>query len=565
MRLADRVQEWTGVRLDIHAGDKPHSDGKLIIVATAKDDWIKGALPKQYFSNLGDEGFVLRRMDVGDQRAILAAGSTLEGAHNAVSELLSWKLRANDKTVTAPGDLDMTDKPAMRYRVLWSWDSMVNFSESVPEMNKVQQFPADVNGPVWFNKNSKEVYLKHFKRAMAFAADHKFNAYIIWGFLRDETGGLETGRELSKYAKQQGVRVLPGVCTENAYGGFTFSKDARYNLDHWTKEHPDLRFKHPRGGFEPGLCPSKPENIHWLREGTKWFYDNLPDVGGMNIENGDWMQCDTPDCNAARAKEGVDHNFLWDQWKTYTPVLEESQRLRPDAWNIFATYIGFSEKEFTAEMQTAIKQKLAQDAGYPPHLLKLLPQNGIAQWTFTAMAGHLDAYWPKGAKPPENHLKGHIGLLHQGSVWGAPVDPKRWWAAPQGSLDDTSVLLQAVCARVAGSGLDGLVIKGQVGPASPANELNYVAMEYFTWHPERTWEEFEKDRLSHCYGGQKRAQQFLKVLRNLTRDQSEIERDREQVMRVGASVELDSLQKARWKNLADELTRRLARRDVFPQ
>ena len=61
-------------------------------------------------------------------------------------------------------------------------------------MNKLQQFPADVNGPVWFNKTSKEAYLTHFKRAIAFAADHKFNAYIIWGFMRDETGGREGQR-----------------------------------------------------------------------------------------------------------------------------------------------------------------------------------------------------------------------------------------------------------------------------------------------------------------------------------------------------------------------------------
>jgi hypothetical protein len=354
----------------------------------------------------------------------------------------------------------------MKYRILWTWDSLM-FADTIPQMTAQQSNPGSTDGPTWTEKTSKAAYLAHFKSAMEFAADHKFNGYIIWGFIRDESGGR---RELSHYARTQGVRVLPGVCTENAYGGFTFSRESRFNLDNWTAQHPELRFKHPTEPIEPGLCPSKPQNIQWLREGTKWFFDNLPDVGGMNLENGDWMLCSTDDCNAARSKEGADHNFLWDQLQTYRPVLEEAGKLRPDAWMIFATYIGFTESDFQAEMQTARKRGFATSANWPPQLLQSLPGNGIAQWTLTNQATNFKAYWPEGAPLPSGKVRQHIGLLHQGSIWGAATDASRWWAAPGGTLDEISPLLAQVCTRGVSSGLDGLVMKGRLDrPALPMN------------------------------------------------------------------------------------------------
>jgi hypothetical protein len=563
-RLADRIERLTGARMAVVSeAAAPESNEALVAVGTPESNVVvrEALAGDRRVAGLGEDGYILTLARWRGRPTLVAAGRTLSGANCAVSELVSWKLKLSDGGAAVPADLDEVDEPELKYRILWAWDSLVNFAESVEEMNAVQSFPADANGPVWFNKTSKDAYLTHFKRAMDFAADHKFNGYIVWGFMRDETGGLETGRELSRYAKQRNVRILPGVCTENAYGGFTFSRKSKYCLDVWTEEHPELKFKHPKGPLEPGICPSKPENIRWLREGTRWFLENLPDVGGMNLENGDWMLCSTEDCVAARARAGNDHNFLWDQMQTYTPVLEETARLRPDAWMIFATYIGFSEPAFRAEMATAVKAGFATSVDYPPRLLKQLPGNGIAQWTFTAMAGSADAYWRAGTQALPSALKAQIGLLHQGSIWGAPVDPKRWWAAPGASLDDASSLIEQTCARIRRSGLDGLVMKGQVGPASPANELNYVAMEYFTWHPQRTEKQFVKDRLAVCYGGERRAELFLRLLRNTTKDVAEVRRDREQAAQTARDKDLDVRQRAHWTNLADELARRLKRLD----
>ena len=559
-RLVDRVSKLTGVELRLMTtAAEPAAGEDVVAVGTPDGNPIVRRVLGQddRIKDLGQEGFVLRVAESGGRRVLVAGGRTLAGVNNAVSELVSWKLKLTEGRASVPEDLNETDRPTLKYRILWAWDSLVNFSDTIEEMHRVQQFPPTLDGPVWFNKNDKEAYMTHFKRAVDFASDHKLNGYIIWGFMRDETGGLETGREISRYAKQQNVRVLPGVCTENAYGGFTFSHRSEYCLDVWTKEHPELRFKHPKASFEPGVCPSKPQNERWLREGTKWFFENLPDVGGMNLENGDWMLCSTEDCVAERAKPENDHNFLWDQMRSYGPVLEEARRLRPDAWITFATYIGMTEPAFKAEMEGAVKRGLGTDFVYPPRMLKQLPDFGIAQWTFSGMLQQPEKLMPEGSRPPAGNIREHIGFMHQGSIWGTRADPDRWWAAPAASLDDASAAVQLLCSKVHQMGMAGVAMKGQVGPASPANELNYLAMEYFTWHPERSWEQFFNDRLTLCYGGEIRAQLFLELLRSIIKYPVEIERQQRQASETASNSDLDVRQRARWRNLADELVRRV--------
>ena len=103
--------------------------------------------------------------------------------------------------------------------------------------------------------------------------------------------------------------------------------------------------------------------------------------------------------------------------------------------------------------------------------------------------------WPEGARPPISRFKDQIGLLHHGSIWGPPLDPARWWSIPGAWADEYSSLLPFICGRIAQAQLGGLVITGQNGNQCPAHELNYLAMEYFGWHPERTYEQFQQDRL----------------------------------------------------------------------
>ena len=554
-RLADRVKRWTGVELRVvEAAAKLDGRHEVVVVGTPDSNpAIAAALAAdQRLADLGEEGYILKVATWKGRRVLVAAGLTLTGAHHAVSELVSWRLRLTDDGASVPVDLDVSEKPAMKYRILWSWDGQGNWATTIKEMHTIQIGVAGTPVVAY----TKEGFLTHFKRAIDFASDHKLNGYIIWGFLRDEHGGVEAGQELSRYAKRHNVRILPGVCTQAAYGGFIYSKTNKFNLDVWSKKHPELRCKYKDGKYYPSICPSKPENHTWLREGIKWLFDTFPDIGGVNLENGDLMYCWTEDCVEAKARAENDPNFYWDQVYSYKQVLEPASSLRPDAWMTFATYTGFTKSAMRGSVESAISQRLATDFVWPPKFLHQLPANGICQWTFTGMS--TPESWPTGAVPPKSNVKEHIGLLHQGSIWGAPVDPSRWWAAPSAMLDDFSPVLEFLCDRVRSTGLDGLVLKGQTGDTSPANEINYLAFEYFSWHPDRSYDQFIEERLSVCYGGVDRARQFLKLLHNTTKTVKDVEVDVQRARSEAGASDLDIRQRLRWRNLADELNRRRA-------
>jgi len=550
-RLAGRLKQWTGSDLTLQcAGAKPEGSGDLIAIGTVESNpvvrEVLGENPR--LEGLGEEGYILQTIRWKDRPTVVAAGRTTAGVNNAVSELITWRLELNGETATVPLGLDLAEKPALPYRILWSWDGEQNWPDTLAELD-VREGPSPAT--------DRDAFLTHFQRAIDYASDHKLNGIIIWGFIRDERGGIETCRELIRYANRNNVRLLPGICTQSAYGGFTYSKDSPFNLENWTTKHPELRFVHPRTGKpDIGICPSQPENIEWLREATRWFLETFPDIGGVNLENGDWMYCICDSCKLARSKPGNDPNFFWDQMASYQPVMEEIQRLRPDIWLTFATYVGYTEAELSGTIAQAKKTGFGEGGEVPPKMVFQLPAGGIYQWTFTNMAGA--GGWPDGARPPAYDRGDHIGLLHQGSIWGSPVDPARWWATPNANTkyDDISELLKAVCAKIQGAGLHGLVIKGQSGIVSPANELAYTAMEYFTWHPERSYEQFMEDRLSLLYGGDERAELFLELLRETDRDANVLKLHQERAAELAQSEEFESRQQVRWRNLADEIARR---------
>jgi len=110
--------------------------------------------------------------------------------------------------------------------------------------------------------------------------------------------------------------------------------------------------------------------------------------------------------------------------------------------------------------------------------------------------------------------------------------------------------------RAAESGMHGIAIYGERGAVSPANELNYLALEYFGWYPDHAWEQFVEHRLSAAYGGATRARQFLAMLTNTTRDPSEIREGKKKADATADEPSLDLRQRRRWRNLGAELSRR---------
>ena len=547
-RLADRLFQFTGVRVEVHTGELPPAEPLLLVaIGTPQSNpLVKDIVgTDSRIEELGVEGYLLQSASWRGRAVLIGSGKSLSGVNNAVSELVSWKLKLGAQSAVVADDLNETDRPGLRYRIVWTWDGHCNWAATVDETMALY-----VNGNPEVGSMAvpytPDGFRSHFTRAIDYFSDHKLNGLIVWGFLRDEHGGLEMGRDISLYAKRNNVRILPGVCSQGGYSGFIFSKTNKFNLEVWCQQHPELQALNEKGESVPGMInPSKSENQQWLRDGAEWLFANLPDIGGINLENGDFMSCYCEACRAERAKPENDPNCFWDMMTSQQPILEVAKLRRPDGWMTFATYAGFTE---------ATARNISKTAVYPPKFVQQTPDNAICQWTFTGMT--TPATWPDGARPPAARFQDQIGLLHHGSLWGAPVDPARWWAAPGAWADEYSTLMPFVCGRVLQAKLGGLVITGQNGNQFPAHELNYLALEYFGWHPERTYEQFQHDRLEPCYGGAERAGVFLKLLRDTVKAPADIEAGRLQAQQMSEEKELDLRQRARWVNLAGELARR---------
>ena len=557
VRLADRVRRWTGVSVPVHSKTAVYpGNSNLIAVGVPGNNPVVreslGADPR--LADLGDQGYILKVTTWRGRPVLIAAGRTLAGVNNGVSELVSWKLRFAQGRAAARGDLDESDKPALKYRMLWSaigaaWAP--TFQETI----------AVVNGEVPNRGASTgEGVLEYCKRAIDYCSDHKLNGFYIYYLIDEKIGGLATAQEVCRYARHNNVRIILGVATMSSYHGFAVSPDFEFTFKNWNAQRPQLSIVHRDGKSGEGICPSKPENQEWLRRGTRWLFEHVPDLGGVNVEDGDWILCWCDDCRAARNDPGNDPNFFHDQMASYRPVLEEMDRLGLDAWQTFATYSGFSKNAIKGAMYGAIQTKRAEGPStrivYPPRFLQQMPPRSIAQWTVTGMV--TPGNWPEGQRPPRSNFKEHIGFFHQGSPWWGPVKPQRWWAdkGPGSMWDDISQVLHFVIGRVHSSGMVGMTVKGMAGDSAPARDIGYVALEYFGWHPERSYEQFVQDRLSVRLGGEERAREFLRMLRNTTQDPAAVERDRQLAEKTANDADLDPRQRLRWRNLVRELARR---------
>ncbi|MEN8230645.1 MAG: hypothetical protein ABFS38_20990, partial [Bacteroidota bacterium] len=419
---------------------------------------------------LTDQGYVTRTARHEERDWLILAGGGRTGAIYAVSDLMNWRLDHTGKNVSlAP--VNTREIPKFKYRWFWNWDNRMDWGGR----GETSITMASVKGGAPYYKSS-EAFLVDTKRCVDYMADHKFNGMILWGFLRDMHGGVEASQELCRYAEQRGVRILPGVGT-SGYAGFYFEGKQLYNTDTWLNAHPELRAVDKNGEFYNALCPSNKANQKWLDDGAQWMFETF-DIGGLNLEMGDFLVCFCDDCK--RAREAIDSDepdYYKDMAISHKVTLESVRRLFPDAWLSYATYTGY-----TAEMMQE-----------PPEFLELIPGDALCQWTLTHMAHD----WPADLRPMARH---NLGYLH-------------WCNLSTNTEDDFYFEeVRDICRNAAQAGFDGLDTYGELHPERPNVELFYLAWEAFLWDPNMTIDRFVDERLGRLYGGSGPAEILLDIL-----------------------------------------------------
>lgn len=238
------------------------------------------------------------------------------------------------------------ESPGMLYRTFWTWDHSTNWELSQVGLQEIGVFNPYGKPPGGF--------LADYKRLVDFCSRNRIAAITIYGFLRDTHGGIAAAQELCRYATERGVRIMPGIAI-GAYGGVYWEGDHKYNLATWLRKNPqfaatmekgvgfqlaDLSFplNFPRSDYTVSACPSAPETIEWMEEAVSWLAETF-EIGGINIESGDYGVCGCDRCVARRqnaaeaARRKDDHGDSWshtDMAENFPKLYRAAKAKKPD-------------------------------------------------------------------------------------------------------------------------------------------------------------------------------------------------------------------------------------------
>ncbi len=499
IRLSGKV----GIR---GAGEHPHGARRLR-TELPNLDWIDlqaetpDGIPVVSLSrdDRRSEGAFAINVADGAVPAIDISGGPFSGVIYGVEELVQKQAKTSGNVVEIPsGVIEQT--PGLAYRTFWNWDHSTNWDM---ELIGVQEIGAA-------NPYSRpsQGFLADFKRCVDFMSRNRIAAVTIYGFLRESHGGIEAAQELCRYANERGVRILPGVAI-NAYGGIVWEMDHQYNLAAWLRKHPELaaEMERPAGFQIPDLdhtlyfphgdyllrgCPSRKENEDWMAEGIAWLTETF-EIGGINIEAGDYGVCGCDLCEARRAeredaarREGYAESWSHaDMADLFPRLYETAKAIRPDAWI-------YSEIQW---------DNLFDSEAMEP--LHGLPDGAIFQHTFN------NSYWAR--------IKSELTAQNAGSIptkqnvfrsqgkcqWNGDSRTERYFFNGRDFAE--------MAWKANEVGFNGLTIWGEASGYHTNAELSYLAFARFTWDPTLTWDRFVSEDVAPLLGGVNAAIRYLEI------------------------------------------------------
>jgi hypothetical protein len=446
----------------------------LLVLLTDSAAGVPGELAAlEEVGGLVEDAFLLRTGMLAGHPALLAVGGGLAGLVHAVNELGTRRL-------------DLRQSPALPYRLLWTWDHSTNWY--------LEQVGLQEIGALNYYSKPEVGFLEDYRRLVDFMSLHRIGGVTIYGFLRDNHGGVEAAQALCRYAAERGVRILPGVGI-NAYGGIYWEGEHPYNLTNWLRLHPELRavfdkpvafhipdfpkLWFPETHYTDAACPSKPENARYHEEAIQWLAETF-EIGGINFETGDYGVCTCADCSARRgADETWSHK---DMALLYPRLFEAARRGRTDLWLV-------SEAYWDNILDLEALAPLAD-----------LPEDAIYQFCINR------SYWPQ---VRDRLTREHVGRLprpknvmrtHMGTQWN---HERYELVAPR---------FAEMMSTLHATGMQGATIFAEVSAFSTVNEINYLAFARFGYQAGLTWERFVADDLGPLLGGPEAAERYLALL-----------------------------------------------------
>jgi hypothetical protein len=303
----------------------------------------------------------------------------------------------------------------------------------------------------------------------------------------------------------------------------------------------DLAFplSFPRSDYTLSACPSAPETMEWMEEGVAWLTETF-DLGGINVEAGDYGVCGCDRCvrrranEAERARRRDSYGDSWshtDMADNFPRLFRRAKGIKPDLWI-------YSEIQWDN-----LLDPVAHEAQ------RRLPTGGIYQHTTNR------SYWGR--------IKRELTSEY---VEGLPMQPNvlRCQFACQWNGDERTERY-ALNARVfaemaklcADRGLRGLTVWGEPSPYHAKAELSYLAFARFSWDPTLTWDQFVRADAAPLLGGVDAAEEFISIAEEMDANQM-LSADRLRTLRRAAmDHRADDDAGRRWLSLEDEIARRV--------
>ena len=380
------------------------------------------------------------------------------------------------------------------FRFFWTWDHSTNWCLNVRGAQNTGVANCYTKDPKFF--------VRDYKRAIDWCAAHKMSAMGAAGLLRDIHGGVDSVREICAYARERGVRmyIIAGLFS---YGGIYYEGASRWSLDRFLTDHPECmgrgedgsplyRLMVGYGGNRPILtgCPSSPELNRYVLDSLDWLFGAIPELGGIQMESGDVGICQCDRCRSRReagSGEAPAEMSFNDMARIYAKCAKTVWNRSPDAWVICETYRHFLDREcrfFSSDTPS-------------PELRELLdlPEKTFWQWKCDRRLRSGD--WT-GEPVPESLRKfRHIMRAHSGTQW--------WGGRHTLAVDE----IRRQCLLSSRSGLQGVSIFGEGSVFHTNVEMNYLALEYFSDHPENSIGDFAGDVMAPLLGGKLQAEKYL--------------------------------------------------------
>lgn len=473
------------------------------------------------------------------------SGGPFSGVIYGVEEIIQ---RSADRFDLAAWASEVTGKPGLAYRTFWTWDHSTNW-----ELSQIGQQEIGVFNP--FQKPPGG-FLADYKRLVDFCSINRIGGITVYGFLRDSHGGIEAAKELCRYGNERGVRIIPGIAI-GAYGGVYWEGKHKYNLSTWLKANPqhaakmekdvgfqiaDLAFplNFPHSDYTVSACPSAPEVIAWMEEAVAWLAETF-EIGGINIESGDYGVCGCERCVARRANDAEaarrkdDHGDSWshtDMAENFPRLYRAAKAKRPDLW----IYCEMQWDNLLDPVATEAQHRLPRGAIY---------QHTANRSFWKRLRTELATDYVQSLPTQPNVLRCQFACQ-----WNGDERTERY-AFNAKTFADMSV-------RGRELGMEGLTVWGEPSDYYATVELSYLAFSRFGWDPTLSWEAFVASELAPRLGGQQQAERFIAIAEEVDANQTlpvpRLTQLQGEALKIMALLEGEPAR--RWLTLGEQISRR---------